>query len=146
MHDRPAAAIDKRRCGSHVVDPPNHCSRSHRHSILARQCAATNRLRRRCSAYLRVEEDSATRRRFAEHVNPPASAREHQDQRKDMSRGLVSRRTAATGSSWSISARTYTARKYSPNSANPPCVVSDSSVAASLNGKTVCADRIAPTR
>ena len=37
------------------------------------------------------------------------------------------------------------ARKYSPTSANPPCEVSDSSVAASLNGKTVCNVAIAPT-
>jgi len=38
------------------------------------------------------------------------------------------------------------ARKYSPISANPLCAVSDSSVAANLNGKTVCNDPIAPAR
>jgi hypothetical protein len=69
---RPALATDERRYGSHIPIPLNHWSRSRRRSIPARPCAAANRPWRRCSAYLRVEEDSATLDRFSERANPPA--------------------------------------------------------------------------
>ena len=62
-----------------------------------------------------------------------------------MSRGLVSRRAAGTGQSMVDQAGHAHRRQIFAKSAKPPCAVSDSSVAASLNGKTVCNVAIAPT-
>jgi len=84
--------------------------------------------------------------RHPQVLQRPSAAGQHQNQRQDMSGRIITRRTAGAGQFMIIRLQMPIARTYSPTSANPPCAVSASSVAASLNGKKVCNDPISHSR
>jgi len=136
---RLATSGEKRR-GSHVVDPPSR--------FLSRPSAAANRPWRPCSAFPRVEEESAALRRDAAPAGPPASVRRRpasEPAARYEPKGCNSPSCRAGQFMIDQAAKIPIARTYSPTSAKPPCAVSASSFAASLNGNTVCNDPISPS-
>ena len=82
----------------------------------------------------------------AQVLQRPSAASEHQNQRQDVSRWLISRGTAGTGQFMIDQVANAHRSQIFAKQRQPACAVSNSSVAASLNGKTVCNDPIAPSR